>query len=62
MHATPTQHEASLDAEIDAYKKDIDRTQLRENLKLTVEERLLQLVAQARLANEFDRSRSGSNK
>jgi hypothetical protein len=28
-----------LDAEIDAYKKDVDRTLLRENLKLTVTER-----------------------
>lgn len=31
----------SMDAVIAAYKKDIDRTLLRENLKLTPEERLL---------------------
>lgn len=28
-----------LDAEIEAYKRDVDRTLLRENLKLTVNER-----------------------
>ncbi|MEX2317319.1 MAG: hypothetical protein WD669_09225 [Pirellulales bacterium] len=49
--------DAILDAEIAAYKKDVDRTLLRENLKLSVEQRLLQLIAQARLADEFDRSR-----
>ncbi len=31
----------SMDAVIDVYKKDVDRTLLLENLKLTVEERLL---------------------
>ena len=42
---------------IEAYKRDVDRTLLRENLTLTVEQRLLQLVEQARLADEFDRDR-----
>jgi len=31
------------DPVIEAYKKDVDRTLIRENLKLTVEERLLKL-------------------
>jgi len=31
------------DPVIDAFKKDIDRTLLRENLKLTVEERILKM-------------------
>ena len=31
----------SMDAVIEVYKRDVDRTLLRENLKLTVEERLL---------------------
>lgn len=46
----------SLDAEVKAFKREIDRTLLRENLKLTVEQRLLQLIEQARLADEFDRA------
>ena len=46
-----------LDWEIEAYKRDVDRSLLRENLKLTVEQRLLQLIDQARLADEFDRDR-----
>jgi len=44
-----------LDVEIDTFRRDVDRTLLRENLKLTVEQRLLQLIEQARLADEFDR-------
>jgi hypothetical protein len=51
---------AELDAEIEARKPEVDRTLLRENLKLTVEQRLLQLIQQARLADEFDRSRCAS--
>jgi hypothetical protein len=35
------------DAVIEAYKKDVDRTLLRENLKLTYEERLMQLQQMA---------------
>jgi hypothetical protein len=39
--ATPAGSPASSwDAVIDAYKKDVDRTLLRENLKLTVEQRI----------------------
>jgi hypothetical protein len=38
------------DPVIEAYKKDIDRTLLRENLKLTPEERLLKLQDFVRLA------------
>ena len=33
----------TLDPVVEAYKKDVDRTLLRENLKLTVSERLLKL-------------------
>ena len=33
------------DPVIEAYKRDIDRTLIRENLKLTVEERFRQLMA-----------------
>lgn len=37
------------DPVIEAYKKDVDRTLLRENLKLTYEERLMQLQQMALL-------------
>jgi hypothetical protein len=44
------------DAVIAAYKRDIDRTLLRENLKRTVTERLQNLVALERLAEEARRA------
>lgn len=50
------------DPVIEAYKKDIDRSLLRENLKLTVEERFRKFESFARYARELreagDRSRS----
>ncbi|WP_447972899.1 hypothetical protein [Nitrospira sp. Kam-Ns4a] len=42
-----------LDPVIEAYKRDIDRTLLRENLKLTVEERFLKLMELQRFAAEL---------
>jgi hypothetical protein len=44
------------DPVIEAYKRDVDRTLLRRNLKLTVEERLLQLVKLQELAQELRRA------
>lgn len=44
------------DPVIEAYKKDIDRTLLRENLRLTVEERFKNLEALQRFANEMRRA------
>lgn len=41
------------DPVIEAYKKDIDRTLLRENLKRTPEERLCQLMELQRFAEEL---------
>lgn len=41
------------DPVIEAYKKDVDRTLLRENLKLTVEERFLKFENFARFAREL---------
>lgn len=41
------------DPVIEAYKKDIDRTLLRENLKLTVEQRLRKLMDLQRFAHEM---------
>lgn len=37
----------------EAYKRDVDRTLLRENLKLTVEERFLKLMDLQRFAAEL---------
>jgi hypothetical protein len=45
-----------VDSVIEEYKKDIDRTLLRENLKLTVEERFRKLVAMQRFAEELRRA------
>lgn len=39
--------------EIDAYKVDVDRTLLRENLKLTTQERAEKMIAALRLAEEI---------
>jgi len=41
---------------VEAYKKDIDRTLIRENLKLTVEERFRKAMALARFADEMRRA------
>jgi len=47
---------ADRDAVVEAYKKGIDRTLLRENLKLTVEERFRKAMALARFADEMRRA------
>ena len=44
------------DPVIEAYKKDIDRTLLRENLKLSVEDRLRQLIELQKFAEELQRA------
>ena len=44
------------DPVVEAYKKDIDRTLIRENLKLTVEERFQKAMALARFADELRRA------
>lgn len=41
------------DSEIEAFKEEIDRTLIRENLKLTVEERLLKLEELSNFAREL---------
>lgn len=46
------------DPTIDAYKPGVDRTLLRENLKLTTEERVQKMIAALRLAEEIRRSRT----
>ena len=47
---------SGVDPVIEVYKKDIDRTLLRENLKLSVEERLRQLMELQRFAEELQRA------
>jgi len=42
-----------LDPVIEAYKKDIDRTLIRENLRLTVDQRFQQLMKLQRFAEEL---------
>lgn len=44
------------DPVIEAYKKDIDRTLLRENLKLTVQQRFENLMQLQRFAEELQRA------
>jgi hypothetical protein len=50
------------DPVIEAYKKDIDRTLLRENLRRSPEERLLQLLSLQRLAEEARRAGSAGRR
>ena len=45
------------DPVIDAYKKDVDRTLLRENLKLSTEQRVEKMLAALRLVEELHRAR-----
>jgi hypothetical protein len=42
---------------IEAYKKDVDRTLLRENLKLTVDERVQKMISALRFAEAVRQSR-----
>ena len=42
---------------IEAYKKDVDRTSLRENLKLTTSERVEKMISAARFAEAVRHSR-----
>ncbi|MBV9947542.1 MAG: hypothetical protein JOZ69_11880 [Myxococcales bacterium] len=45
---------------IEAYKKDVDLTLVRENLKLTPEQRLLKMISALRFAEEVRSSRIAS--
>jgi hypothetical protein len=45
-----------VDPVVEAYKKDVDRTLLRENLKLTVDERFRKFESFARFARELQES------
>jgi hypothetical protein len=46
----------SMDSVIELYMRDVDRTLLRENLRLTPEQRVLELMELLRAAEEFQRA------
>lgn len=52
------EHESKLEPDpvIEAYKKDIDRTLIRENLRLTVQQRFERLMELQRFAEELRRA------
>jgi hypothetical protein len=52
----PGQDALPIDPVIEAYKKDIDRTLLRVNLKATVDQRLERLIELQRFAQELRRA------
>ena len=54
--AMPTQRRSSLDDIIELYKKDVDRTLLREQLRKTPDQRVRELVALERFAEDLRRS------
>ena len=47
------EHGIAPDPVIESYKKDVDRTLIRENLKLTVQQRFERLIAHLRFAEEL---------
>ena len=53
VYNTAMAHRGLLDPVIEAYKRDVDRTLIRENLKKTHEERLLALIELQRFAAEL---------
>jgi hypothetical protein len=55
---TMSQQDVSLEPDpvIEAYKKDVDRTLIRENLKLTVEQRIEDLMRLQEFVEELQRA------
>jgi hypothetical protein len=51
-----TKRQTELDPVVEFYKEHIDRTLIRKNLKLTIEERLSQLMKLQEFAEELRRS------
>jgi len=58
----PADEEPYVDPVIEAYKKDVDRTLIRENLRLTVDERLQNLEALLRDAEEMRRAMAATSR
>ena len=55
-HSSRTPPETALDPVIEAYKKDIDLTLIRQNLRLTVDQRFKQLMKLQRFAEELQQA------
>ncbi len=55
-HQAQTKRDSGLDAVIEAYKKDVDVTLIRENLRLTVDQRFQQLMKLQLFAEELQRA------
>jgi len=53
----PRPEESDSDPIIEAYKRDVDRTLIRENLRLTVEQRFEALMQLQQFAEELRRAR-----
>jgi len=56
MENSETNEGNDLDPVIEAYKKDVDITLIRENLRLTVDQRLEQLMKLQQFAEELQRA------
>ena len=56
MNRPNEQSDNDLDAVIEAFKKDVDVTLIRENLRLTVEQRFQQLMKLQQFAEELRRA------
>ena len=56
MRDQPAKTATGLDAVIEAYKKDVDITLIRENLRLTVDQRFQQLMKLQQFAEELRRA------
>jgi len=52
----PEDEHRYIDPVIEAYKRDIDRTLIEKNLRLSVDERFLQLIELQRFADELRRA------
>jgi hypothetical protein len=59
--ANPANTPIESDPVIEAYKKDIDRSLLRQNLRLTVDQRFEQLMSLQRFAEELQNSQIVEN-
>lgn len=64
MKHTPQQTESTVDSDpvIEAYRKDVDRTLIRENLRLTVDQRFQQLMKLQRFAEELQQAGRKANR
>ena len=50
------------DPVIEAYKKDVDRTLIRENLRLSAEQRIEDLMRLQEIAGELQRAKRGNSR